>query len=68
MTLKEGHDVAYFTNGSCAGGCERTHLAAWMFPITGKPDGQGPSQSERPHCQDVPATCPMRWLTEVYDG
>jgi hypothetical protein len=37
VTLRAGHDVAYFTRGSCAGGCVG---AMSYYTASGEPPGQ----------------------------
>jgi hypothetical protein len=40
-TLKAGHDVRYFTQGSCAGACVG---ATTYYTASGEPPGSGPAK------------------------
>jgi conjugative relaxase-like TrwC/TraI family protein len=44
VTLRAGHDVAYFTRGSCAGGCVG---AMWYYTASGEPPGQWAGKAAR---------------------
>ncbi len=44
VTLRAGHDVAYFTRGSCAGGCVG---AMSYYTASGEPPGQWAGQGAR---------------------
>jgi hypothetical protein len=44
-TLKAGHDVRYFTQGSCTGGCAE---AMSYYTASGEPPGQWSGKACRP--------------------
>jgi hypothetical protein len=44
VTLRAGHDVAYFTRGSCAGGCVG---AMSYYTASGEPPGQWAGKAAR---------------------